>query len=60
MKKHRVLVYYNRWSGWSLWKDDCLTKIGFLSNELDYFLRQWCNQNARRVGWSIGLVGWEL
>ena len=57
---NKIMVYYDRWDGWSLWAEGILHEIGFLSAEADSAIRQYCNQRAKRVGWGIGLAGWEF
>jgi hypothetical protein len=58
MNKQRVLIYYDRWQGWSIYCNDQLLQLGFV--DWSKQLQQFCNDNCKRLGFSIGLQGWEL
>ena len=57
MNKH--IVYYNRWEGWSVHRNNHHTRLG---NSIKWgkTLRLYCEKHYKRYGFSIGHEGWEL
>lgn len=56
--KHRVLIYRDRWRGWSIYCNDHLYVLGFIdwADELQSI----CQNCAIKYSFGIGIEGWEL
>ena len=56
--KQSVLIYKDRWHGWSIYCNDHLYRLGWIdwADELQSI----CNLCARKRGFAIGVEGWEL